>query len=147
MGTNKKSKLYSKTKPRKKAANIEKKRYLQKFCFFFPDLFLSRGFTKKNVYTKSKKCTKKSKNLLMYDKKNHLSPTPNNNKNNPKKTPSPNKKVRKEKKAEIPEKTKKEQPRKEKQTVKIKSQDYETFFCLSKTFCFTLLHIKINAPR
>lgn len=44
------------------------------------------------------------KNLLMYDKKNHLSPTPNNNKNNPKKTPSPKKKVRKEKKAEIPEK-------------------------------------------
>ena len=40
----------------------------------------------------------------MYDKKNHLSPTPNNNKNNPKKTPSPKKKVRKEKKAEIPEK-------------------------------------------
>ena len=46
------------------------------------------------------------KNLLMYDKKNHLSPTPNNNKNNPKKTPSPKKKVRKEKKAEIPEKLK-----------------------------------------
>lgn len=44
------------------------------------------------------------KNLLMYDKKNHLSPTLNNNKNNPKKTPSPKKKVRKEKKAEIPEK-------------------------------------------
>ena len=45
------------------------------------------------------------KNLLMYDKKNHLSPTPNNNNNkNPKKTPSPKKKVRKEKKAEIPEK-------------------------------------------
>jgi len=41
----------------------------------------------------------------MYDKKNHLSPTPNNNNNkNPKKTPSPKKKVRKEKKAEIPEK-------------------------------------------
>jgi len=40
----------------------------------------------------------------MYDKKNHLSPTLNNNKNNPKKTPSPKKKVRKEKKAEIPEK-------------------------------------------
>merc|ERR1712203_577469 len=52
---------------------------------------------------------------------------------------------RKKKKAEIPVKNKKEQPRKEKQTVKIKSQDYETFFCLSKTFCFTLLHIKINA--
>merc|ERR1712008_607266 len=66
----------------------------------------------------------------------------NNNKNNPKKNTLPNKKVRKEKKAEIPEKTKKEQPRKEKQTVKIKSQDYETFFCLSKTFCFTLLHKK-----
>jgi hypothetical protein len=42
----------------------------------------------------------------MYDKKNHLSPTPNNNKNNPKKTPSPKKKVGKEKKAEIPEKLK-----------------------------------------
>jgi hypothetical protein len=64
-----------------------------------------------------------------------------------KKTPSPTKKLERKKKAEIPEKTKKEQPRKEKQTVKIKSQDYETFFCLSKTFCFTLLHIKINAPR
>jgi len=46
------------------------------------------------------------KNLLMYDKKNHLSPTPNNNnKNNPKKNTLPEKKVRKEKKkAEIPEK-------------------------------------------
>lgn len=45
------------------------------------------------------------KNLLMYDKKNHLSPTPNNNKNNPKKhPPRKKKKVRKEKKAEIPEK-------------------------------------------
>jgi len=37
------------------------------------------------------------KNLLMYDKKNHLSPTPNNNNNNnnknPKKTPSPKKKL------------------------------------------------------
>ena len=53
------------------------------------------------------------KNLLMYDKKNHLSPTPNNNKNNPKKTPSPKKKVRKEKKAEIPEKkTKRNSPEK-----------------------------------
>lgn len=77
-----------------------------------------------------------------------LSPTPNN-KNNPKKNTLPQqKKLERKKKAEIPEKeTKKEQPRKEKQTVKIKSQDYETFFCLSKTFCFTLLHIKINAPR
>lgn len=44
------------------------------------------------------------KNLLMYDKKNHLSPTPNNNKNNPKKTPSPTKKLERKKKAEIPEK-------------------------------------------
>lgn len=45
------------------------------------------------------------KNLLMYDKKNHLSPTPNNNnKNNPKKTPSPKKKLERKKKAEIPEK-------------------------------------------
>ena len=43
------------------------------------------------------------KNLLMYDKKNHLSPTPNNN-NNPKKTPSPKKKLERKKKAEIPEK-------------------------------------------
>jgi len=38
------------------------------------------------------------KNLLMYDKKNHLSPTPNNNNNkNPKKTPSPKKLERKKK--------------------------------------------------
>lgn len=59
----------------------------------------------------------------------------------------PNKKVRKEKKKLKFQKNLKEQPRKEKQIVKIKSQDYETFFCLSKTFCFTLLHIKINAPR
>lgn len=44
------------------------------------------------------------KNLLMYDKKNHLSPTPNNNNKNPKKHPPRKKKVRKEKKAEIPEK-------------------------------------------
>ena len=43
------------------------------------------------------------KNLLMYDKKNHLSPTPNNNNKNPKKNTLPEK-VRKEKKAEIPEK-------------------------------------------
>jgi len=36
----------------------------------------------------------------MYDKKNHLSPTPNNNnKNNPKKNTLPEKKVRKEKKS------------------------------------------------
>ena len=39
----------------------------------------------------------------MYDKKNHLSPTPNNNNKNPKKTPSP-KKLERKKKAEIPEK-------------------------------------------
>jgi len=32
------------------------------------------------------------KNLLMYDKKNPLSPTPNNNKNNPKKNTLPEKK-------------------------------------------------------
>merc|ERR1711956_110675 len=104
-----------------------------------------RGFTKKMSIQNQKNVQKNRKilkNLLMYDKKNHLSPTPKNKKNN-----LPNKKVRKEKKAEIPEKNEKEQPRKEKQTVKIKSQDYETFFCLSKTFCFTLLHIKINAPR
>merc|ERR1712008_352729 len=86
---------------------FEEKRYLQKFCFFFPDLFLSRGFTKK-MSIQNKKMYKKNrkilKNLLMYDKKNHLSPTPNNNKNNPKKNTLPNKKVRKEKKAEIPEK-------------------------------------------
>ena len=43
------------------------------------------------------------KNLLMYDKKNHLSPTPNNNNKNPKKIPSP-KKLERKKKAEIPEK-------------------------------------------
>ena len=43
------------------------------------------------------------KNLLMYDKKNHLSPTPNNNNKNPKKTPAP-KKLERKKKAEIPEK-------------------------------------------
>lgn len=46
------------------------------------------------------------KNLLMYDKKNHLSPTPNNNnKNNPKKNTLPEKKkLERKKKAEIPEK-------------------------------------------
>jgi hypothetical protein len=45
------------------------------------------------------------KNLLMYDKKNHLSPTPNNNKkNNPKKHPPRKKKLERKKKAEIPEK-------------------------------------------
>merc|ERR1712008_393617 len=124
---------------------FEEKRYLQKFCFFFPDLFLSRGFTKKMSIQNQKNVQKNRKilkNLLMYDKKNHLSPTPNNNKNNPKKTPSPNKKVRKEKKAEIPEKTKKEQPRKEKQTVKIKSQDYETFFLSLQNILFHTLAYK-----
>jgi len=35
------------------------------------------------------------KNLLMYDKKNHLSPTPNNNNKNPKKTQAPKKLERK----------------------------------------------------
>lgn len=44
------------------------------------------------------------KNLLMYDKKNHLSPTLNNNKNNPKKHPPRKKKLERKKKAEIPEK-------------------------------------------
>lgn len=44
------------------------------------------------------------KNLLMYDKKNHLSPTLNNNNNkNPKKNTLP-KKLERKKKAEIPEK-------------------------------------------
>lgn len=44
------------------------------------------------------------KNLLMYDKKNHLSPTPNNNNKNPKKHPPRKKKLERKKKAEIPEK-------------------------------------------
>ena len=61
------------------------------------------------------------KNLLMYDKKNHLSPTQNNNNNkNPKKTPAP-KKIERKKKAEKPEKkNQKEQPKKEKQKKKKK---------------------------
>jgi len=44
------------------------------------------------------------KNLLMYDKKNHLSPTPNNNNKNPKKHPPRKKKVRKEKKLKFQKK-------------------------------------------
>merc|ERR1711956_37150 len=86
---------------------FEEKRYLQKFCFFFPDLFLSRGFTKKMSIQNQKNVQKNRKilkNLLMYDKKNHLSPTPNNNKNNPKKHPPQQKKLERKKKAEIPEK-------------------------------------------
>jgi len=60
------------------------------------------------------------KNLLMYDKKNSFSHTEQQEQPK-KKHPPPTKKVRKEKKAEIPEnETKKEQPRKEKQTVKDK---------------------------
>merc|ERR1712203_1342946 len=110
------SKLYSKIKPRKKAVNIKKKeliktrsqfeekRYLQKFCFFFPDLFLSRVFTKK-MSIQNQKNVKILKNLLMYDKKNHLSPTPNNNKNNPKKKKNPPQK--KKKKTPPPKKKKK----------------------------------------
>lgn len=54
------------------------------------------------MYKKNRKILK---NLLMYDKKNHLSPTPNNKQQEqPKKNTLPEKKVRKEKKAEIPEK-------------------------------------------
>lgn len=91
------------------------------------------------------------KNLLMYDKKNHLFPTPNNKQQEPKKKQHPpqQKKLERKKQKKLkfqkkPKKLKKEQPRNEKQTVKDKkSQDYETFFCLStKTFCFTLLHTK-----
>jgi len=52
------------------------------------------------------------KNLLMYDKKNHLSPTPNNNKNNPKKTPSPTKKLERKKKLKFQKKTKRNSPEK-----------------------------------
>merc|ERR1739844_284790 len=85
----------------------EKKRYLKKFCFFFPDLFLSRGFTKKMGIQNQKNVQKNRKilkNLLMYDKKKSSFSHPKQQQQEPKKTPSPKKKVRKEKKAEIPEK-------------------------------------------
>merc|ERR1711956_117880 len=94
---------------------FEEKRYLQKFCFFFPDLFLSRGFTKKMSIQNQKNVQKNRKilkNLLMYDKKNLLSPTPNNNKNNPKKTPSPTKKLERKKKLKFQKKLKRNSPKK-----------------------------------
>merc|ERR1711934_1123073 len=105
---------------------FEEKRYLQKFCFFFPDLFLSRGFTKKMSIQNQKNVQKNRKilkNLLMYDKKNHLSPTPNNNNNkNPKKTPSPKKKkLERKKKKKNTKKKKKGKPKKKKKKKKKKS--------------------------
>jgi len=44
------------------------------------------------------------KNLLMYDKKNHLSPTPNNNNKNPKKHPPRKKKLERKKKLKFQKK-------------------------------------------
>jgi len=78
----------------------------------------------------------------MYDKKNHLSPTPNNNNKNPKKTPSPKKKVRKEKKAEIPEKKLKGTAQKRKTNRKNKITGLWNFFLSLQNILFHTLAYK-----
>lgn len=78
----------------------------------------------------------------MYDKKNSFSHTEQQEQPK-KKHPPPTKKVRKEKKAEIPEKeTKKEQPRKEKQTVKDKITGLWNFFLSLQNILFHTLAYK-----
>lgn len=112
----------------------------------FHGLFSSRASRKKNAYIKKnvQKNRKIVKNLLMYDKKNFL---PTTYKKSPKNKIAPNK-VKNEKEWKKSKTTReilklvffdftKNGNEKKRIKTKIKSQDYETFFCLSKTFCFT----------
>lgn len=84
------------------------------------------------------------KNLLMYDKKNSFSHTEQQQQEQPpKKHPPPTKKVRKEKKSwNSRKKTKKEQPRKEKQTVKDKITGLWNFFLSLQNILFHTLAYK-----
>lgn len=77
----------------------------------------------------------------MYDKKNHLSPTPNNNNKNPKKNTLPEK-VRKEKKAEIPEKKLKGTAQKRKTNRKNKITGLWNFFLSLQNILFHTLAYK-----
>jgi len=110
---------------------------------------------KKTAYINTKNVQKNRKifkNLLMYDKKNFLSLT---QKKNLPKTKPPNKQLSKKRKRIIKKTTQSKQKilkfrlffdfkngKKKRIKTKIKSQDYETFFCLSKHFVSHLAYKK-----
>merc|ERR1712241_453741 len=110
---------------------------------------------KKTAYINTKNVQKNRKifkNLLMYDKKNFLSLT--QKKISPKTKP-PNKQLSKKRKRIIKKTTQSKQKilkfrlffdfkngKKKRIKTKIKSQDYETFFCLSKHFVSHLAYKK-----
>merc|ERR1712241_1003913 len=114
---------------------------------------------KKTAYINTKNVQKNRKifkNLLMYDKKNFLSLT---QKKNLPKTKPPNKQLSKKRKRIIKKTTQSKQKilkfrlffdfkngKKKRIKTKIKSQDYETFFCLSNIL-FHILHIKNLCPN
>jgi len=140
------NKKQSKQNQNNQVEKIWKRKEDQKQDFFL-GLFSSRASRKKTAYINTKNVQKNRKifkNLLMYDKKNFLSLT---QKKNLPKTKPPNKQLSKQRKRIIKKTTQSKQKilkfrlffdfkngKKKRIKTKIKSQDYETFFCLSKHF-------------